>query len=313
MIVSLGDAALDVFIRPHGEILRGSDVPGALRLLPGGSAANVAVWAARLGAAAGFIGAVGADAAGALLREDLARQGVVAHLPLVPAATAAIAVLVDAAGERAMIADRGAAALLAPEMIQLEWIPPGCRLHIPAYSLFEEPVASAALRAVTLCRAGGGRVSVDTSSAGPLRAFGPERFLALLTTIAPDVLFANADEGALLSGHNEAEAGIAALRRYASLVVWKQGADGALALDEQITRVAGLPAAVLDSTGAGDAFAAAFLVAHDNGTAPAQALARANALAARVVQHIGARPVIRLPNAAGLIAHMPPTEPEGAS
>jgi ribokinase len=292
MIVSLGDAALDVFIRPRGEILRGSDVPGAVRLLPGGSAANVAVWVARLGAPGAFIGAVGDDAAGALIAGDLAREGVTAHLPRVQAPTATVAVLVDAAGERAMIADRGAAALLAPALMRHEWLPAGCWLHVPAYTLFEEPAASAAQHAVALCRAGGGRVSVDTSSAEPLRAFGRERFLALLETILPDALFANALEGELLSGHVEAATGMALLRRFAGLVVWKQGADGAYALGEVLVHVSSMPVAALDSTGAGDAFAAAFLVAYHRGVAIPRALGEATALAARVVQHVGARPCV---------------------
>jgi len=292
MIISLGDAALDVFVRPQGDLLSGSDVSGTVRLLPGGSAANVAVWAARLGAHAAFIGAVGDDPAGAVLQADLTREGVRTHLIALHAPTCAVAVWVDPQGERAMVPDRGAAALLAAAMLRAAWFHPGCRLHVPAYGLFAEPNAGAALQAIAFCRASAGQISIDTASLGPLRSFGRDRFLALLAQIAPDVLFANAEEGAFLTGHADAVQGIALLHRYAPLVLWKLGAEGALALGDSLVRVAGLPVPVVDTTGAGDAFAAAFLVSLERHVSVPEALAAANALAARVVQEIGARPIV---------------------
>jgi ribokinase len=292
MIVCLGDAALDVVVRPDGGVLHGSDVAGSVRIVPGGSAANVAVWAARLGAVAAFIGAVGDDPAGAWLREDLWREGVQAHLPIVGAPTAAVAALVDGEGERAMIADRGAAAALAPEHVEQAYVPPGCRLHLPAYSLFGEPMASASLRAVRYCREAGGSVAIDSSSVGPLAAYGRERFLRLVAEIAPNVLFVNADEGSYLSGCAAAADGVRLLRRLARLVVWKQGADGALALGDNLVRAPGTRVEVVDSTGAGDAFAAAFTVATLGGASVRSALERGNALAARVVGRLGARPAL---------------------
>ena len=292
MIVCLGDAALDVVVRPEGGVLRGSDVAGSVRIVPGGSAANVAVWAARLGAAAAFIGAVGDDPAGAWLREDLRREGVETHMPIVGTTTAAIAALVDGDGERAMIADRGAAAALRPEHIERAYLPPGCRLHLPAYSLFGEPMASASLRAVRYCREVRGSVAIDSSSVGPLAAYGRDRFLRLVATTAPDALFVNADEGSYLSGCAAAEDGARVLRRLARLVVWKQGAEGALALGDELVRAPGTRVDVVDSTGAGDAFAAAFTVASRDGASPRTALERANALAARVVGQLGARPTL---------------------
>lgn len=294
MIVCLGDVALDVVVRPAGDVLRGSDVAGSVRIVPGGSAANVAVWAARLGAAAAFIGAVGDDPAGAWLRADLQREGVRASMPVVGTPTAAVAALVDGDGERAMIADRGAAAALAPEHIERAFLSPGCRLHLPAYSLFGEPMASAALRAVQYCREAAGSVAIDSSSAGPLEAYGRERFLRLVAAITPDILFVNADEGSYLSGCAVAEDGVRSLRRLARLVVWKQGAVGALALADELVRAPGLRVEVVDSTGAGDAFAAAFTVAQQAGASLQTALERGNALAARVVGQMGARPALVL-------------------
>ncbi|MDB5059594.1 MAG: PfkB domain protein [Chloroflexi bacterium] len=293
-IVCLGDAAVDVFVALEEGAVVGSDANGLVRISPGGSAANVAVWLARLGASAGFIGAVGDDYAGGFVRADLEREGVTCHLLRVPAATAAIAVLLDEAGERTMIANRAAATLLTPDFIGPHTVPSGSRLHLPAYSLFVTPLAGAALAAADRCREAGGGISVDTSSVGPLRVYGRERFLELLDRISPDVLFANDDEGTFLSGTSDPEEGSLFLQRFAPVVVWKLGAAGAVARGDTYVRVEGLDIPVLDTTGAGDAFAAAFLCAYVQDVPLAESLDRANRVAAAVVQHIGARPRLAL-------------------
>lgn len=290
MIITLGDAALDVFVAPDLDAIEGSDVTGAVRVLPGGSAANFAVWVARLGAGSALISAVGDDYAGTFIRADLEREGVLAHLQRVPAATAAIAVLINAQGERTMITERAAALLLTPAMVTPSMIPPGSHLHLPAYSLFIEPMCSAALAAAARCREGGGTVAVDSSSVGPLMSFGKDRFTKLLDDLSPDMLFANHAEAAFLSGVEQAEEGSLILQRHAPLVVWKLGAAGVLARAETLAREPGLAVPTLDSTGAGDAFAAAFTVAYRAGAPLQEALGRANRLGAAVVQHIGARP-----------------------
>jgi sugar/nucleoside kinase (ribokinase family) len=295
VIISLGDIAIDIFVKPQGPAVAGSDMAGSVLLAPGGSAANVAVWAARLGAQSSFIGGAGDDFAGAFLRADLEREGVIAHLVRVPGATAAVAVLVDSAtGERAMIPDRGAALQLSAAAIVPEMMPPGSLLHLPAYSLFQEPLAGAAMAAVALCKAGGGSISVDTSSFVPLRAFGQERFLDLLAGVQPAILFANDAEAALLSGEADPEAGTLMLQAYAPVVVWKLGAQGAVARAGALVQVPGLDVTVVDTTGAGDAFAAAFCVAYTAGASIAESLARANRVAAAVVGQIGARPRLDL-------------------
>ena len=199
-VICLGDAAVDVFVSMDEGAVKGSDAGGVVRFAPGGSAANVAVWLARLGADAAFVGAIGDDFAGAFLRADLEREGVHAHLMRVPAASAAIAVLLDEHGERTMITDRAGAVMLSPGFVDTHIFSPGCHLHLPAYSLFEQPLDAAAMAAIERCRAAGGTVGVDTSSVGPLQAFGRDRFIALLDTISPDMLFANAAEGEFSAG-----------------------------------------------------------------------------------------------------------------
>jgi ribokinase len=289
-IVCLGDAAVDVFISVDHSAVAGSDAGGVVRFSPGGSAANVAVWLARLGAETAFIGAIGDDYAGGFLRTDLEHEGIQAHLMRVPATSAAIAVLLDEQGERTMITDRAAAILLSAEFVRARMFPPGCHLHVPSYSLFETPLDTAAFAAVDLCRDANGTIGVDTSSVGPLRVYGRERFLELLDRISPDLLFANAAEGEFLSGTADPEQGTLALRRFAPTVVWKLGAAGAAARAEQFERVRGLAVHALDTTGAGDAFAASFTYSHVRAVSLGESLERANRLAAAVVQHVGARP-----------------------
>jgi ribokinase len=289
-ILCLGDAAVDVFVSLEHGAVAGSDATGVVRFSSGGSAANVAVWLARLGAETTFIGAIGDDLAGGFLRADLEREGVQTHLMRVPAASAAIAVLLDKHGERTMIADRAAALLLSPEFVGTHLFSSQCHLHLPAYSLFETPLDAAALAAVDLCRAAHGTIGVDASSVGPLQAYGRERFIELLERISPELLFANAAEGAFLSGITDPEQGTLALRRFAPTVVWKLGAGGAAARDDHFERVDGLQVHALDTTGAGDAFAASFTLSDVQGMTLGDSLDRANRLAAAVVQHVGARP-----------------------
>ena len=133
-------------------------------------------------------------------------------------------------------------------------------------------------------------MGVDTSSVGPLRAYGRERFLALLERVGPDLLFANDAEATFLSGTDDMEAGSALLRRYARTVIWKLGAGGAAARADTFVCSQAIEVPVVDTTGAGDAFAAAFTVAIARDLPLADALGVANRLAASVVQHVGARP-----------------------
>jgi len=180
--------------------------------------------------------------------------------------------------------------MLSPGFVDTHIFSPGCHLHLPAYSLFEQPLDAAAMAAIERCRAAGGTVGVDTSSVGQLQAFGRDRFIALLDTISPDMLFANAAEGEFLSGTADPDPGTLALRRFVPTVVWKLGAGGAAARHDRFERVSGIDVPALDSTGAGDAFAASFTLSTLLGLPLLESLDRANRLAAAVVQYVGARP-----------------------
>ena len=193
LVCTLGDLTLDVVVRLAGPIAAGGDTDAEIRVGPGGQAANVAAWAAELGARARFVGKTGADDAGALVRARLAAFGVEILGPI-EGRNGSICSLVSPEGERSMAADRGAARDLRPDEIEPAWLA-GCdHLHVSGYALMVEPVRSAALRAAELARAEGARVSLDLASWSAIRDSGVDAFRERRSRLAPDVVFANEDE-----------------------------------------------------------------------------------------------------------------------
>lgn len=148
IIMTVGDLVWDVLAKPDGLLLPGGDTTGSIKLAPGGSAANVAVWLARCGAPAGFIGAVGADIFGDLIAADLRQEGVEAHIVRLPhSETGVVLALIDRAGQRSMVTNRGADHRLLPDMLP-EAALRACRhLHVTGWSLFSDPPRAAALHA----------------------------------------------------------------------------------------------------------------------------------------------------------------------
>lgn len=260
--MALGDLTLDIVIGRHAALAGGTDVGGAISLRAGGSAANTARAFAALGGRATFVGAVGDDAIGRRLAAMLRSERVTARLARVRRPTARLAVLLGAGGERSFIADRGAADGLRPAHLRATWFSRADWLHLPAYSLLGEPLRSAALAAIGHARRSGGLISLDLASRRPLLAGGRGEARALVGTVAPDLLLANADEARALVGADSGR-----LLELAPLVVVKQGARGcsvmwrAPAPHSRSSRLA-VPTrrlATTDTTGAGDAFDAGFL------------------------------------------------------
>ena len=275
-IAALGDVMLDVIVRLAEPLAPGGDVRAETRTTTGGQAANVAAWAAQLGADARCIAKRGDDPTGELLARELAARGVELVGPVTAGATGVVVSVVGADGDRALASDRGVATELAPEELDPGWLECDV-LHLSGYALLREPIATAARRAAELARAHGARVSVDLAAWTEIRAVGPVRFRELLDVIAPDVLFATEAEWELLGG--------AYLTTPTGVI--KRGARGVTVVTEDARLdLSPVPADVVDTTGAGDALAAGFLL----GGSLEQATRRGLEAAARCVSKLGAMP-----------------------
>lgn len=248
MICTLGDLLLDVIVRVDGPIEEDTDTYGRTRVAPGGQAANVAAWVAALGGEARFVGKRARDPAGRLLTDELSGRGVDVVGPEPADGTGTVVSLADAAGRRTMLTDRGVAPTLAPGELEPDWF--RCdTLHLPAYSLTRSPISEAALAAAGFARAEGADLSVDLSGTSAIRELGVEAFRALLGELRPDVVFGNEDEVALVGALD------------APIVVTKRGSHGVrVRRGGRETEHPARPADVVDTTGAGDAFAAGFLL-----------------------------------------------------
>lgn len=289
-IVCLGDIMVDIAAVLPGPLALGSDTPAPISVGHGGSAANTAAWLAHLGAPSVFAGRVGADSFGSDAVSSLGAQGVIVRVSVDPvAATGICLVLIGPDGERTMIPSAGANATLTEADLGADLLTGGDHLHLSGYALLGKGSRTAGLFALRQAGAAGASVSVDAASAGPIRALGAERFLDWLP---PGVLLlANADELSALTGTTDLNAGIAELVARGLDVVVKCGGRGSvLGTAAGSWSCPAQPVEVLDSTGAGDAFAAGLLAALWAGKDLHEAIEQANRLGALAVGKLGARP-----------------------
>jgi ribokinase len=266
-VCALGDLLLDVIVRLDAPIADGDDTAAETRVGPGGQAANVAAWVAALGEEARFVGKRAGDATGRLLADELRSRGVDFVGPVAEGRNGVVVSLVGPDGSRTMASDRGVSPQLRPEELDMRWFRDCSWLHLSGYSLLRSPIDEAGAKAAGAVRAVGGKVSVDLASASLIRAYGPERLAARLKLLEPDVVFANDDE---VEAIGDVVPTVALVR--------KRGADGIVVDGEALAAV---PAEVVDSTGAGDALAAGYIVG-----GPQLALETA----ARCVARLGAMP-----------------------
>jgi sugar/nucleoside kinase (ribokinase family) len=233
-----------VVVKLAQPLADGDDTRAETRVAGGGQAANVAAWAASLGAEARFVGKRGADASGEVAEADLLRRAVDVLGPPPTGRNGVVVSLVEQDGSRTMASDRGVAPELTPDELEEAWFAGADWLHLSGYSLMREPIGAAAERAAELARAAGGKVSVDLSSVNVIREYGAMLLSERLERIKPEAIFGNEAE------HAEYEA-------ESDVVVVKRGPRGATINGRDYPAPAG---EVLDTTGAGDALAAGYLV-----------------------------------------------------
>jgi sugar/nucleoside kinase (ribokinase family) len=282
VLCTIGDLIEDVVVWLSAEPNLGTDTDSIIQRTRGGSAANVAMFAALTGTESRFIGQVGNDALGQQLCSSLQQAGVDVCV-IAEGRTGSIVVLVQTNGERTFLTDRGVASHLS--LVDASLMANVGILHVPSYSLVTEPLASTSLLYIKAAQSLGAVISIDASSTSVLEHFGVARYKLLIQSIQPQIFLCNEDEAGLLGvGATEGMLG-------AALAVIKRGAHSTFAISQNNERseVAVAPVAdIVDTTGAGDAFAAGFLPTFVATNDVEVAIARGHAIAARVLRSPGA-------------------------
>lgn len=287
-LVVYGDINMDIAITTDGLPQLGGDaVIRALKLLPGGSAANCAAVAARLGARVELAGAVGDDLIGRLLLDDLRSFGVgVQHVRVEGESSGVVIALVGKAGERSFLSYRGANAQVDYGAPPPDVIAPGDILHISGYSFQNAHSRRAALAWIEQAKQVGARLSLDPS----FHFAGDIANLDIFPDL--DVIFPNEDEAQRLTGETDPKQAAAALRaRGCKSVVVTLGAGGCY-IDSKQGRLhvpAYAPVQVVDTIGAGDAFCGGYLTGLLRGLGVVQSAQVGHAAAVRVIEAAGGR------------------------
>lgn len=279
MLCTVGDLLTDIVVRPSGPTSYATDTPSEIVHRRGGSAANVAVTAAAT-VDVRFVGQVGDDRRGDDLINDLRSSGVD---PVVVRGgeTGTVVALVDDAGERSFLTDRGAATQLAfvnPAVLDgVSW------LHVPGYSFAQGPLADVCHRLVGDAVERNIPVSVSTSSTSALVEFGRLEFLELLRAIQPRAVIANRAEAYYLIADEHRFPGC-------ELSIITDGARPTRVTTGSRTELVEVAeaGAVVDTTGAGDAFTGAFIAATMRGRKARAAIEAGHEAAARRLATPGA-------------------------
>ena len=318
-IVALGDAIVDVLAQRGEDFLvecgvlkgtmrlladgeaetlaRAMADSGAVEEVPGGSAANSLAGAAALGARCRFIGLTGDDRLGRLFKRHMADLDIAFDTPAHDSSpTGRCFILVTPDGERTMQTSPAASHCLTAEALDEEAIR-GCdTLFLEGYLWGPDTPRAAMRRAIEIARGEGRRIAFTLSDSIALPG-RRDSIVKLVRDGGVDVLFANEYEAKLMSGIDDFDAAMRFLAGICPLPVVTRGAAGAVAMwqGEQVARPAARPEAIVDTTGAGDQFAAGFLAALIDGRDVVQCLDTGARNAAAVLGHVGARPLARTP------------------
>ena len=289
-VLVIGDVITDIIAMPEGPMVRGSDRRAKIRSRPGGSAANLAVWLASLNVPVIFAARVGAadvESWSAHFR----KWGVTPLLAADPDLPSGVLIsIVDSDGERSFLTDRGANLNLNAADIPVTILDGISLLAVSGYSYFADQPRTAVMALVKAARERKISTVVDPASVGFLREVGAETFLRW--TQGTGTIFANLDEALELTGSSDPNLQMQTLGRFFEHVVLKRGAAGAaLGGRKGVTLSLPAPASeVVDSTGAGDAFAAAFIAAELRGGTPEARLKAGIEAGSRAVAKIGGQP-----------------------
>ena len=288
-VLCIGDIMLDVTAVVGASIKQGVETRAQISTQGGGAAANVASWLAVSGTPAQVIARVGDDAAGQTVLTELDKYGVSHSETIVPGAnTGVVIVLVDALGERTMFPDSGANSGLS--LADLPSLDEMTAVYLSGYPLVNPNSRQGALDILRAVKERGLPVIFDPSTVGVLLEVGLNQVREWLALV--DVVILNEEEAHFLSGKNNPVEAAAELLKKTPLVVIKRGGNGALAQarGSGVVQIPAVETDVVDTTGAGDAFAAGFILAWANDGDLIDALKSGAALAAKCVSTLGARP-----------------------
>ncbi len=294
-VLLVGDVMRDIVVKPVRDLRKGTDTEAAIEIKPGGAAANQAVWLGALGLNARLVGRVGLQDREGLIADFTANK-VEAHLAPDPGQqTGTLVSLVHPDGERSFFTDRGANKNLCPADVPENALDNVNLLMLSGYSYFAKEPRKVVRHLMQQAQNADIPVAIDPASAGFLSDVGAKQFLDW--TKGADIFFPNEDEAELLSGQRDPEAQIEFFAEYFTLVVLKRGAKGALAGGGgiELILVEAPVVGVLDTTGAGDAFAAGFLARHLRGEPLGASLKGGVVAGASAVQYLGGQPSDLLP------------------
>ena len=289
-VLVIGDVITDIIAMPEGPVVRGSDRRAIIRSQPGGSAANQAVWLANFGVKVKFVARVAA----ADLERNLAyfrSRGVEPLLGADDALPSGVLIsIVDSDGERSFLTDRGANLNLCAEDLPSSVLDDVRVLLISGYAFFTPGPRTVVTAILKQAKERNIATAVDPASVGFLREVGPEAFLKW--TAGTGTIFANLDEALELTGSVDLNLQMQTLGRFYPRVVIKRGVAGA-AIGGRGGVQFSMPAPqsdVVDTTGAGDAFAAAFIAAELKGASIEDCVRAGISAGAVAVTKIGGQP-----------------------
>jgi len=282
-IIFVGDVMQDILISFKDQIAYGSDTQSQIKMQGGGSATNSACWAATQNVSVGLVARIGDDQTGKLIREGLIHPNLSLNLIETPnSRSGSCAILIDAQGERTMFPDPGANLFLSPDDVPADWIKTAEIIHISAYSLLRKNTQNSIKEIILNAKQQNLKISIDVASSQPL--IDNDGFNALSQLAPFDYLFANKDEAEVLGD-------ISKIKLLCHNLILKQGSKESIWLSNN-QELKDIPEKtnVVDSIGAGDAFAAGFLTSVIKKEPAANTLKNANNLGSHAVKISGARP-----------------------
>ena len=291
-VLCIGDVMLDVIARINvspQKINFGSDTASRISTSSGGAAGNVAAWLTRTDARSTIVSHVGDDPAGAAIVAEFDALGVSHGDLVIPDETSGVVVvLVDSSGERTMFPDKGANSRLT--LIDLPDLSAFQAVYISGYALLNPLARDGVLAMIAKIKADGLPIYFDPASVGAMKDVADKELHNWFSMM--DVLLLNEEESIYLTGSVDIERALNYLLDFSQVVVIKRGSAGAIAKARGFDSISlpAVAATVIDTTGAGDSFAAGFIASYSKNHDLTAALQAGGELAAGCVAIVGGRP-----------------------